>query len=375
MPPPGGEVTDQGAVYFQDTDLGIVNTNWASTPPPADEPIMCASATDCANSLSSAYYNVIWGARDPVLPEPLLAGAAWSATGGADNDVASTNAYVGEQDVTVPAFSHPVRAAVVRSEISQAGALGDPYGSGERTTWWVYGVGPVKVVFDHAGGAQAPVTTVELASTSLKPLTPPPDANYLPLQPGLSNVYRMTDSRYLRKPETERVTVAAVENASAEVTAKSISGPMRVKAAYVLSSRLTEGITTIQGSTSAATLLRFPSLGHRLHFFTPVDLMTYGFNPVLPAYPLAGDSWRSGNARDLHVYGVTGTTRIIGVRRVRVPAGTFRALELRSVLTQKGHPFGSGVRLMWFAPGRGLVKLVFRHRDRSVTQVELLHRG
>jgi hypothetical protein len=57
---------------------------------------------------------------------------------------------------------------------------------------------------------------------------------------------------------------------------------------------------------------------------------------------------------------------------VRVPAGTFQALELQSTLTQRGFPFGSGVRTMWFAAGRGLVKLVFKHRDGSTSVVQLL---
>ena len=35
----------------------------------------------CGNSLASAYYNVIWGSRAPVLAEPLLAGLSWSTTG------------------------------------------------------------------------------------------------------------------------------------------------------------------------------------------------------------------------------------------------------------------------------------------------------
>ena len=37
-------------------------------------------------------------------------------------------------------------AAKIRTDITQAGAIGDPYGSGVRTVWWVYGVGPVKIV-------------------------------------------------------------------------------------------------------------------------------------------------------------------------------------------------------------------------------------
>jgi hypothetical protein len=57
---------------------------------------------------------------------------------------------------------------------------------------------------------------------------------------------------------------------------------------------------------------------------------------------------------------------------VHVPAGTFRALEVTSVLTQRGYRFGSGVRTCWFAPNRGLVKLVFRHGDGSVSVVQLI---
>jgi hypothetical protein len=146
---------------------------------------------------------------------------------------------------------------------------------------------------------------------------------------------------------------------------------MKVAGDYVFSLRL-DGLRNTYGSTEASTLVKFPKLGHGRHFFTPVDLMTYGFNPVLPAYPVPGTTWSSGNARDLSVYGVKGTTTVIGVRTVRVPAGKFSALEVRSTLTQKGYRFGSGTRTMWFAPGRGLVKLVFDHRDRSVTTVQLL---
>ena len=53
---------------------GLVNTDWSSTPPPAAFPMLCASLAQCGNSLASTYYNVIWGARAPVLAEPLLHG-------------------------------------------------------------------------------------------------------------------------------------------------------------------------------------------------------------------------------------------------------------------------------------------------------------
>jgi hypothetical protein len=155
------------------------------------------------------------------------------------------------------------------------------------------------------------------------------------------------------------------------VTVRSVSGPIRALGEYLLSLRL-DGLRTTLARTSAATLLHFPRLGHGRHFFNPLDMMIYGFNPILPAYGNTGSSWQSGSAYDFKQWGVTGKTVVLGVRRVRVPAGTFQALELRSTLRQPGHAFGSGVRLMWFAPGRGLVKLVFYHRDRSTSVVQLI---
>jgi len=101
--------------------------------------------------------------------------------------------------------------------------------------------------------------------------------------------------------------------------------------------------------------------------------MTFGFNPVIPAYPVAGDGWSADpNGRDFAVYGVTGSSRVVGIQKVSVPAGTFQALVVASSLTQPGFKFGSGTRTMWFVDGKGLVKLVFRHRDGSTSTVELL---
>jgi hypothetical protein len=367
-------LADLGVMGFEDTNSGLINTNWNSCPPPLSMPILCSSGTNCANSLAGSLYNLIWGNRVPVLSEPLLQGTKWSATGGAADDVSSTSTFVGMATVKVPAFPSGVLAAVVRSQIIQGGAIGDPYGSGTRTTWWVYGVGPVQVVFDHPGGGydsgHAPITTISLLSTNLRPTPPPPDANYFPLTQGLQHRYQWTNSKYLRRPEVEAVTVARVANRSADVTVKSLSGPLRVAGAYLFTIR-NDGLTNLAGSSAAATRIRFPPLGDRRHFLTPIDLMAYGFNPVLPAYPEAHESW-SGDPADFDTYGATGSTRVIGLRTVRVPAGTFRALEVSSVLTQRGHPFGSGVRTCWFAPGRGLVKLVFDHRDGSVSLVELI---
>ena len=368
--PACGQNSDIGTMSFQDTTSGLLNTNWQSCPPPSSEPILCASQANCANSLSSALFNVIWGSRAPVISEPLLRGVSWTSTGGQDNSVTSDSQYDGVQLVKVPAFPGGVPAAVVRSQITQAGALGDPYGSGIRTTWWVYGVGPVRVLFQHAGGTSAPVTEVDLLSTSLKPQPDPPDQDYFPLTLGLKGTYSWTNSHYMRKPEIQKFSVAAAANRSARFTFTSVSGPIRASGQYVLDDRL-DGLTVIAGSSAAASLVKAPRLGHNRHFFTPYDLMSYGFNPLLPAYAQTGSVWHSGNAVDTAAFGVVGTTRIVGIRTVRVPAGTFQALVVRSVLTQKGYAFGSGVRTMWFAPGRGLVKLEFQHRDRSVSLVEL----
>ena len=368
-----------GSVSFQESSLGLVNTDWSSNPPPSSFPILCASLASCGNSLASTYYNVIWGTRAPTLFEPVLQGTAWSTTGGAQNDVASSNSYAGTEMVTVPAFSQPVLAAKVRSQITQAGALGDPYGSGVRTTWWVYGVGPVKVEFDHAGGTGAAVTTAVLVSTNQTPATPPSDANYFPLQVGMKGTYSWTNPTHLRKPEVESYSIDQVANGSAQLSVKSVSGPIKVNGAYGFTTR-TDGVTSIWGTTKSASLVTMPPLGpkalppsQRRHFVTPFDLMTFGFNPVLPAYPAAGNTWKgAASGRDFQIYGVIGTSTVLGVQKVTVPAGTFQALAVRTVMTQPGFPFGSGTRTSWFAAGRGLVKLVFKHGDGSVSTVELL---
>lgn len=363
-----GPNSDLGTMSFQDSNQGLVNTNWNSCPPPSNMPMVCQTSSNCANALSSTLYDVIWGNRVPVLSEPLLQGTTWNATGGANQEVSSTSQYIGMRLVKVPAFPNGVTAAAVKTDLVLAGTPGDDYGSGIRTTWWVRGIGPVMVVFDHVDGS---VSTASLLATNQKPTANPPDPDYFPLKVGQTARYKWTNSKYMRKPEIEKIKVAAVSSRTARVTANSVSGPMRVGGQYLFTLGL-NGLRNTWGSTAAASLVKFPRLGHGRHFFTPFDLMLFGFNPVLPAYPQAGEKWTSGNAVDMQHFGVNGTTTIIGIRRVHVPAGTFNALEVQSHLTQPGHRFGSGVRTMWFAPGRGLVKLVFKHRDGSTSRVQLL---
>lgn len=362
---------DNGTMCFQDQNYGLENTDYSGTTPPINEPLLCAgvsSSGGCVNSLGSALFDVVWGSRNPVISEPLLQATTWDGRGGGDGSVTSANRYLGLQLVKVAAFPKGVMAAALESDIALAGTPGDDYGSGSRTTWWVYGVGPVKVVYDHVDGSE---TTVQLQATNLKPLALRPDADYFPLRVGLHGTYEWTNTKHLRKPEIDRISVDAAANRTGRVKVRSVSGPIRAVGEYLFSLRL-DGLRTTFARTSAATLLHFPVLAHDRHFFNPVDLMIFGFNPVLPDYGTPGTVWHSGNRYDTKMFGVTGFTSVVGIRRVKVPAGTFNALEVRSSLQQRGHGYGSGTRLMWFAPGRGLVKLVFHHRDGSTSVVQLL---
>ena len=84
---------------------------------------------------------------------------------------------------------------------------------------------------------------------------------------------------------------------------------MRAAGDYVFSLRL-DGLRNTYASNAAVSLVKWPKLGNGRRFFTPVDLMIYGFNPVLGPYAMPGQTWFSGNARDRSVYGVTGATKV-----------------------------------------------------------------
>jgi hypothetical protein len=372
--------SDIGSICFENTDGGITNTTWQSSAPPANMPILCPWTTDpsngqpCANSLSSALFNVSWGDRYPVLSEPVLDGAQWggNGVGGAYGDVSSQNEFLGVRTVRTPAFPHGVDAVAESSSITAQGDLGDPYGSGTRTTYWVYGVGPVKIVFVHSGGANPPLTVVNLDSTNLKPLRMPPLQDYFPLTEGMKSTYQWTNRKHLPQPEIEKVSIAAAENRTAQFDVQSLKGPIRAAGAYDFTVR-NDGVIDQGAEVRHAYLVKFPRLGHGLYFSTPLDLMEFGLDPIVPSYPVAGTKWRTDRSSvDYRTFGVTGWSTVIGLRTVRVPAGTFRALEIKSVLRQPGHRFASGVRYEWFAPGRGLVKLVFDHGDGSVSDVVLV---
>ena len=224
------------------------------------------------------------------------------------------------------------------------------------------------------------MTTAELVSTNQTPQTPPSDANYFPLKLNLKGTYSWTNSKYMKKPSVQSFSVSQVANGSAQVTVTSDLGPLKVSAAYGFTTRL-DGVTTLFHSAKAQSLVKMPPLGprsaaadQRRHFFTPFDLMIFGFNPLIPAYPAAGNTWAGGTSGPglLRLRRDAARTVVLGVQTVKVPAGTFHALAVRTVMKQAGFPFGSGTRTCWFAPDRGLVKLVFRHGDGSVSTVQLV---
>ncbi|MCW3014590.1 MAG: hypothetical protein JWO02_1682 [Solirubrobacterales bacterium] len=372
--PPADQSPSAGLMDFQHTDAGLVNLNYQSTAPPPQMPILCASPAGCGNSVAGTDYLLIWGTRSPTLAEPLLAGTRWSSVGGVQNDVTSDNRYIGRTRVVVPAFPAGVPAARVDSTITQAGAIGDPYGSGVRSVYWVRGVGPARIVFRHSGGE---TTESDLISTSLKPLPLPSDANLLPLTRGKTATFRWRNSKHMPAWSTQKFTVSQVVNNSAQVDVANVSGPIKVAGSYAFSTRLS-GVTNLTGYTKAATTAHFPTLGprnaaaaDRIHFFTPYDLMVYGFNPVLPVPATTGTTWRSSRqGRDWKTYAATGVSMVLKAQKIKTPAGTFLATGVRSTLSQSGYRFGSGTRTSWFAAGKGLVKLVFRHDDGSVSTVE-----
>ena len=165
----------------------------------------------------------------------------------------------------------------------------------------------------------------------------------------------------MKKWSRQQIDVAQVANSTAQVNVKHFSGPIAVAGSYLFSTRLS-GITLLSGATRAATRAKFPKLGprgaaeaDRLRFYTPFDLMVFGYNPILPVPAEKGALWRSAReGRDWRLFGVTGVSRVIGTnRRVRTPAGLFRTTVVRSRLTQRGYRFGSGTRTTLVRGGQG----------------------
>src|SRR5262249_16886249 len=156
---------------------------------------------------------------------------------------------------------------------------GDPFGSGLRTVWWAYGVGPVQVLFQHASGESS---ISRLQSTNLVPLALPDDRNLLPLTLGQTAGFRWKNSQQLKPWSEQTVRVTALANNTARFNVHDTKGPIDVNASYVFSSRL-GGVTNVTTQVRHASKSTLPLLGPakgpsgRAQFNTPFDLMTYGF--------------------------------------------------------------------------------------------------
>src|SRR3954454_5218876 len=110
---PSGTVSSAGTMEFNRSDAGLINTSWSALPAPSNFPILCAKASGCANNMAGTLFLLTWGTRAPVLSEPLYSDTSWTATGGADNDVASDNRYDDTERIVVPAFPKGVTATRV----------------------------------------------------------------------------------------------------------------------------------------------------------------------------------------------------------------------------------------------------------------------
>jgi len=137
-----------------------------------------------------------------------------------------------------------------------------------------------------------------------------------------------------------------------------------------------------RGSSGYSTIGEWPiGIGHG----TPIDHLGLLANINLHHKPKIGKTWT--DSKNLGVVSARGQSEIAGVNeKVTVPAGTFEnCLLIRSefvssaenelVLETKRKAWEgylAGTRLLWFAPGVGLVKCRYEHANGAVTNLHLL---
>jgi hypothetical protein len=92
---PAGTTTSTGTVSFEDTSLGLVNTDWASSPPPPTFPVYLHAGSFVQEQPRERLQRDL-GTRSPTLVEP-LSGASWSTTGATRNDVAARRTASGRR--------------------------------------------------------------------------------------------------------------------------------------------------------------------------------------------------------------------------------------------------------------------------------------
>ena len=117
---------------------------------------------------------------------------------------------------------------------------------------------------------------------------------WFPFTKGWKATYRWTNTRHLARPVVERYHVDAA--AATSPRARS-SGPIEAEGNYRY---LDDGRRAgeLLGDDALGLAADAPGLGpkaappaKRRRFATPFDLMDFGFNPLLPAYPTGKDVW------------------------------------------------------------------------------------
>ena len=206
-----GDSPAAGTMDFRHTDAGLVNLNYQSYASRRRSSRSCAPCGhDCANSVAGT-----------LLPADLghaLADAGRAAGAGHPLELARRRqqrrrqrraATSGARSVMVPRL--PAAASTRRrceSEITQAGAIGDPFGSGVRTVWWVRGVGPGQ---DRPSATRAARSSeAELRSTTLKPLAASLRRRTCCRSTAATRcVYRWRNSRHMKRWSRQRFDVSA----------------------------------------------------------------------------------------------------------------------------------------------------------------------
>ena len=132
-----------GRCSFQDTGRASSTREWSSTPPPAttsrsSAPTPSELRQQPREHLLQRHLGQRARRRSPSRSSSASRGRAAAARATTSR---STNKVVGLETVTVPAFKRKLLAVRVDSRDHREG--GDAFGSGTRTVWWVWGIGPV----------------------------------------------------------------------------------------------------------------------------------------------------------------------------------------------------------------------------------------
>ena len=110
---PADAVSSAGTMSFQETNAGIVNTDWTTTPPPPDLPGALRAGGGLRQRAVEHALQRHLGQPPAGARRAAAAGLTWTSAGGAGNDVTSTSSYLGREKVVVPAFPAGVVAAKV----------------------------------------------------------------------------------------------------------------------------------------------------------------------------------------------------------------------------------------------------------------------